>query len=394
MSSRKSRLSLSKQHKEKDVKTPNARRTSARTSLTWKSPETQKNGDSCEVSPSQGSDYSPMVPMTQDSSFHAINGVSWEWNSPQRLRDQQQVERPVAAKTYSQKLPLRPKYKDVPDTVPKKPTGFNKFISKLNLLMEKENVGDTELNAQELEPPQQEQDQEQELEKEHTQLQIDLPGDSCFLDDFSIEGGTKQSGASAKTQESDDDIFEEHIIETPVKRNTAPNELDDSKLDCLLIEASQTIEQMLNEPISEPTAFSPSPPPPSAPVAVNKKHVETNIPIEMNDSDMDGFLIQASLMVEEKFSDSSQESSSHSNNVQPQRQVKRSGSLRTMTYAPSNDCPKAESKSSVSSSEGKSEITMSQDELKALIEKKRQEALRRLQNNRLRRGIQGPTYHG
>ena len=37
---------------------------------------------------------------------------------------------------------------------------------------------------------------------------------------------------------------------------------------------------------------------------------------------------------------------------------------------------------------------MSQEELKALIEKKRQEALRRLQNNRLKRGMKGPSYHG
>lgn len=33
------------------------------------------------------------------------------------------------------------------------------------------------------------------------------------------------------------------------------------------------------------------------------------------------------------------------------------------------------------------ELTMSQEEIKALIEKKRQEALRRLQNNRLKRAM-------
>uniref|UniRef100_A0A182K9G0 Uncharacterized protein n=1 Tax=Anopheles christyi TaxID=43041 RepID=A0A182K9G0_9DIPT len=383
MSSRKSRLSLSKDfHKDKDVKTPNTRRTSARTSLAWKSPETHRNAESCEVSPSQSSDYSPLVPLTQDSSFHGINGVSWEWNSPQRLRGQQGA-RPVAVKTYTQKPPLRPKYSDVPETIPKKPTGFNKFISKLNLLMEKENVGE-QLNVPEPDPPHDQQE-----------LQPDLTGDSCFMDEFFVENDTKQSVAGTNSEESDDDIFQGHIIITPVKTTTVAtgSELDDSKLDNLLFEASQTIEQKLTHP-----ARLPSPPRVSPSIAEETKKVESNItiPIEMNDSDMDGFLIQASLMVEEKLSDSSQESASHGNNAHTLPKVTHTGnSVVATTSAPlSSGSNKSETKSSVTSNEGTSEITMSQEELKALIEKKRQEALRRLQNNRLKRGMKGTTYHG
>ncbi|XP_040153467.1 uncharacterized protein LOC120894750 [Anopheles arabiensis] len=393
MSSRKSRLSLSKDfHKDKDVKTPNARRTSARTSLAWKSPETHRNGDSCEVSPSQSSDYSPLVSLTQDSSFHAINGVSWEWNSPQRLREQQS-ERRV---TVTTKPPLRPKYTDtVPHIVPKKPTGFNKFISKLNLLMEKENLGEQQLsapvpetshehlNADESDSPHEQQQQQQQDE----QQQLDLPGDSCFMDDFFVNVDSKETAAISNSGESDDDIFQEHVIATPVKTSPSITELDDSKLDNLLIEASQTIEQKLNQPTVVPPTLPPLPP-----VAVETKKAEPNltIPIEMNDSDMDGFLIQASLMVEEKLSDSSQESTSHGNNAQ-KKATQPGGSFETTNSALP---PNTETKCSATSNEGTSEITMSQEELKALIEKKRQEALRRLQNNRLKRGMKGPSYHG
>lgn len=331
------------------MKTPNARRTSARTSLAWKSPETHRNGDSCEVSPSQSSDYSPLVSLTQDSSFHAINGVSWEWNSPQRLREQQS-ERTVTVKT---KPPLRPKYTDtVPHIVPKKPTGFNKFISKLNLLMEKENLGEQQLSApvpetshEHLNAAESDSPHEQQQQQQDEQQQLDFPGDSCFMDDFFVNLDSKQTAAISNSGESDDDIFQEHVIATPVKTSPSITELDDSKLDNLLIEASQTIEQKLNQPTVVPPTL-----PPLQPVAVETKKAEPNltIPIEMNDSDMDGFLIQASLMVEEKLSDSSQESTSHGNNAQKQATHPGGSFATTHSALP----PNAETKCSATSNEG------------------------------------------
>uniref|UniRef100_A0A182MBB6 Uncharacterized protein n=1 Tax=Anopheles culicifacies TaxID=139723 RepID=A0A182MBB6_9DIPT len=378
MSSRKSRLSLSKDlHKDKDARTPNARRTLERTAKTRKSPESQRNEECYEVSPSQSSQYSPLVSLTQDNSFHAINGVSWEWNSPQRMRDQKQVKIGAANNYNIPKPPLRTKYSDIPDkAATKKPTGFNKFISKLNLLMEKENLADP-LNSPVSEPT------------EHSEL----PGEtSCFIDEFFVESDAKQSVATTKNEDSDDDIFQEHVIDTPVKKGTPTGtELDDSKLDILLIEASQTIEQQhFNKPASPP------PLPEHGTKAKANAPQLTTIPIEMNDSDMDGFLVQASLMVEEKLSDSSQDSSSNAQPTvnRPDVPATTTGFVQQSIPVPSNDADKRDTKSSASTSEGSSEITMSQDELKALIEMKRQEALRRLQNNRLKRGMKGTNSHG
>ncbi|XP_035895064.1 uncharacterized protein LOC118504561 [Anopheles stephensi] len=386
MSSRKNRLSLSKDlHKDKDAKTPISRRTSARTAKGKPSPDFQRNDDSYEVSPSQGSEYSPLISLTQDTSFHAINGVSWEWNSPQRLREQQRVKIAATASNnhhlhHQNKLPLRPKYSDVPDTLPmRKPTGFNKFISKLNLLMEKENVVEEKLNEPISDPV-------PETEP--------LPGESCFMEEFFVDSEPKGSVRTTKSEDSDDDIFQEHVIESPVKTavfNTTAAELDDSKLDNLLIEASQTIEGNLHKPAaSPPHASMPSPPQPQPVPSVKEPASNVSLPIEMNDSDMDGFLLQASLMVEEKLSDSSQESSSN-NNAHPAT----ASHPASHAQLPAPVVDKQDTKSAPSSSsEGTREITMSQDELKALIEKKRQEALRRLQNNRLKRGMKGTNTHG
>ncbi|XP_050071973.1 uncharacterized protein LOC126559844 [Anopheles maculipalpis] len=389
MSNRKNRLSLSKDlHKDKDAKTPMARRTSARSAKGKASPDVQRHDDSYEVSPSQGSDYSPLISLTQDTSFHAINGVSWEWNSPQRLREQQRLKIAAAPGNghhhHQNKLPLRPKYSDIPDTAPvKKATGFNKFISKLNLLMEKENVVEEQLNAPITDP-------------------VPDPEESYFGEEFFVDSDTKQSIATTKSEDSDDDIFQEHAIGTPVKKsasNTTAAELDDSKLDNLLIEASQTIEEKLNQPTSPPPRPAASSPPqqkiqPFAPRS--KVNVPlAALPIEMNDSDMDGFLVQASLMVEEKLSDSSQESSSNSN-VRPTT-VSRTETVTSSHHSqlPGPIADKRDTKCSTSSSsEGTRETTMSQEELKALIEKKRQEALRRLQNNRLKRVMKGANTHG
>uniref|UniRef100_A0A182RFU4 Uncharacterized protein n=1 Tax=Anopheles funestus TaxID=62324 RepID=A0A182RFU4_ANOFN len=399
MSSRKSRLSLSKDlHKDKNVKTPNARRSSTRTPKDKKSPDSQRHDESYEVSPSQSSDYSPMVSLTQDNSFHAINGVSWEWNSPQRLRDQQPLKITAANNYY--KPPLRPKYSDVPDTAPtKKPTGFNKFISKLNLLMEKENVAE-QLNTAVSEPSQQSELPSEELNTAISEpIQYsELPDESCYIDEFFVESDIKQSVATTKSEDSDDDIFQEHAIETPVKRSAPTGtELDDSKMDFLLIEASQTMEHNMNKPPSPPprplTPPAPQPQPESVPRAKEISHHFT-IPIEMNDSDMDGFLVQASLMAEEKLSDSSQESSS---NVQQTANRPKADSISYASLpvpVPPNDIDKRDTIRSTFASEGTGEPAMSQEKLKALIEKKRQEALRRLQNNRLKRGIKGTNSHG
>uniref|UniRef100_A0A182SE90 Uncharacterized protein n=1 Tax=Anopheles maculatus TaxID=74869 RepID=A0A182SE90_9DIPT len=357
MSSRKNRLSLSKDlHKDKDAKTPIARRTSARTA-NWKpSPDSQRHDDSFEVSPSQGGDYSQLISLTQDTSFHAINGVSWEWNSPQRLREKQQVKIAAAAapsNNHHIKRPLRPTYSDVPDTVPiRKPTGFNKFISKLNLLMEKENVAEEE--QQQVHPAEPASD---------PALQTDLPGESCFLDEFFVGSEPKQSVATTKSGDSDDDIFQEHVIESPDKRGASNNtaaELDDSRLDSLLIEASQTIESKLNQPVSpQPRSSTPSPAQQPQPVPRAKETAaHVTLPLEMNDSDMDGFLVQASLMVEEKLSDSSQESSSNSNGQQTVVARSNHGQFKAGPDKKDTKCVTS------SSSEG----TMSQEELKALIE--------------------------
>uniref|UniRef100_A0A182NMZ1 Uncharacterized protein n=1 Tax=Anopheles dirus TaxID=7168 RepID=A0A182NMZ1_9DIPT len=372
MSSRKSRLSLSKDiHKDKDAKTPNSKRSSARTPVARKSTEPGKNDESCEVSPSQGGDFSPLV-LTQDNSYYAINGVSWEWNSPQRLRDQQRVNQ-VAAKNYHRKPPARPTYSESPVAIPRKPTGFNKFISKLNLLMGKENVSE-HLEAPEPDP-----------------VQSDLPGESCFMDEFLIETNERSAGdPPTKNEDSDDDLFQEHVIDTPREQCVAAiaTDLDDSKLDNLLIEASQTVEQNLNKPVA------PSPPKPPQPksTSIAKKSVppQRNIPIEMNDSDMDGFLVQASLMVEEKLSDSSQESTSNNNAHNNMKQQLKPA----QSTIPQSDNSKRNATNTTVSNEGPGEISMSQEDLKALIEKKRQEALRRLQNNRLKRGMKGSTSHG
>uniref|UniRef100_A0A182PZG3 Uncharacterized protein n=1 Tax=Anopheles farauti TaxID=69004 RepID=A0A182PZG3_9DIPT len=380
MSSRKGRLSLSKDvHKEKDAKTPNSKRTSARTPVARKSNEPSKNDESCEVSPSQGGEYSPLV-LTQDNSYLAINGVSWEWNSPQRIRDQQRVN-VVVSKNYHRKPPMRPTYSHSPVAIPRKPTGFNKFISKLNLLMEKENMGE------DLKPPQPGPDD------------TDFPEESCLMGEYVIGSDkTNQNAAEAtpKTQDSDDDLFQEHVIDTPnEQQNVAAvvgTELDDSKLDNLLIEASQTVEQNFNKPVDT------SPPQQqSKPTSIVKRSsppAPHNIPIEMNDSDMDGFLVQASLMVEEKLSDSSQESTSN-NNAKHKMKEQSNSNAPAKTAAQTDYCKRITTNASApAASEGTSEISMSQEDLKALIEKKRQEALRRLQNNRLKRGIKVPISHG
>ncbi|XP_053659922.1 uncharacterized protein LOC128708965 [Anopheles marshallii] len=413
MSSRKSRLSLTKDpHKDKDVKTPNARRSLARTSKGKISPESQRIDENYEVSPSQSSDYSPMVPSTQDNSFHAINGVSWEWNSPQRLRDQQQ-QKIIAANSYKHNPPLRPKYSDLPDKVPnKKPTGFNKFISKLNLLMEKENIVDDQLNTVVSEPTQQSETntvtENENVAEDQFNTAISEPiqhselnEESCLIDEFFIASDEEQGFTlSTKGEDSDDDIFQKHTIETPVKKSAPTGtDLDDSKLDFLLIEASQTIEQRLNNPpCPPPRPMTHSPPQIQQEPVPRPKSIpcRLSIPIEMNDSDMDGFLIQASLMVEEKLSDSSQESSSNSN---AQQTVNHPTSGIT-SYAqldgpvPPNDDDKRDTATSTAATKGSTSEAMSQEELKALIGKKRQEALRRLQTNRLKRGIKGTNSHG
>ncbi|XP_052889590.1 uncharacterized protein LOC128297915 [Anopheles moucheti] len=411
MSSRKSRLSLTKDpHKDKDVKTPNARRTLARTSKGKISPESQRIDESYEVSPSQSSDYSPMVPSTQDNSFHAINGVSWEWNSPQRLRDQQQLKT-AAANNYKHNPSLRSKYSDLPDKVlNKKPTGFNKFISKLNLLMEKENLVVDQLDAGVSEQTQQSTTnllmERENVAKDQFNTAIsepiqhsDLPDESCFIDEFFVASVVEQNSPTAKSEDSDDDIFQKHSknIETPVKKS-APigTDLDDSKLDFLLIEASQTIEQRLtNPPSSPPRAVTPSLPQIQQELVPGPKSIPSrlSIPIEMNDSDMDGFLIQASLMIEEKLSDSSQDSSALNSNAQQTGNRPTSG-ITTYAQAAVPPKDKRDTVTATSTTKGSTSETMSQEELKALIGKKRQEALRRLQTNRLKRGIKGTNSHG
>ncbi|XP_053670761.1 uncharacterized protein LOC128721076 [Anopheles nili] len=358
MSSRKSRLSLSKDI-HKDAKTSNARRTPQRTSVGRKSTDSHTNE---ENSPSQNSEYSPMIPLTQDSSIHAINGVSWEWNSPQRMQGPNRAK--IAAARMRRPKP-EPLYCESPESAPAKPTGFNKFISKLNLLMEKENMDEN------LDVP----------EPLHEPL-----GESCFEDEFSIEHNPRKCEETVRSPDntSNDDIFDEafQVIPNNESRISIGAELDDSKLDVLLVEASQTIEQELNKcaPVT-------SVPVPKNPVPC------FSIPVEMNDSDMDGFLVQASLMVEEKLSDSSQESSTNSNALKKLNE-RDTINLKEKRIFPTV-CHEKDTVNSTSLNDGtRQQCSMSQDELKALIEKKRQEALRRLENNRLRRIVKGTNSHG
>uniref|UniRef100_A0A182J7N6 Uncharacterized protein n=1 Tax=Anopheles atroparvus TaxID=41427 RepID=A0A182J7N6_ANOAO len=293
-----------------------------------------------------GAEYSPVISLTQDNAFHAINGVSWKWNSPQRFHGQIRMKAADARKSNHKPL-LKLKHSETPAEAPKEATGFNKFISKLNLLMGKENVGENIAGP------------------ESAGLSVDTLEETDFQ---TAEHG--QCEDQAHSESSEDDIFQQHcmedagdecgtLVDTAGRRPSESldafehqfidDELDDSKLDRILIEASQTVEQKLNNPTLPPPTVIPK-----------RSEPDLSVPFEMNDSDMDGFLVQASLMVEEKLSDSSQESTSH-----------KQGAVAST-----------------------SEVTISQENLKALLEKKRQEALLRLQNNRLKRAMKGTNSNG
>ncbi|KFB40548.1 AGAP002174-PA-like protein [Anopheles sinensis] len=363
--------------------------TPARLKANTKHSDTRSNDDSCDVSPSQGADYSPMISLTQDNAIHAINGVSWKWNSPQRFHGQIPLKAGDVGKKTQKPLQKPLKHSEPPPVeAPKEATGFNKFISKLNLIMGKENVGE---NVGSAEPASLSVERSDTTEEQYFHTAEQSP----------CEG-------QVHSEDSAEDIFEHHCIDVVEdeygfivgveKRRISESsdtfdsqpfddELDDSKLDRILIEASQTVEQKLNNP---------SLPPPT--VIPNRRQSNTNVPFEMNDSDMDGFLLQASLMVEEKLSDSSQDSASH----KPAANVPRNSAVAippSHSNHPPVEVERKQAQPSADASKqgavgGTSEIAMSEDELKALLEKKRQEALIRLQNNRLKRAMKGTNSNG
>ncbi|XP_058174598.1 uncharacterized protein LOC131289379 [Anopheles ziemanni] len=381
MSSRKSRLSLSADIR-KDAGGKNPSGTPARMKANTKHSDTRSNDDSCEVSPSQGADYSPMISLTQDNAIHAINGVSWKWNSPQRFHGKISMQAGDVGKKIHKPLHKPLKHSEPPPVeAPKEATGFNKFISKLNLIMGKENVGE---NLGSAEPA--------SLSVETTEEQYFHTAEQSPCDD------------QVHSEDSAEDIFDHHCIDVVEdeygliigveKRRISESsdtydspqfddELDDSKLDRILIEASQTVERKLNNPSLPPPTVIPS-----------RRQSNSNVPFEMNDSDMDGFLLQASLMVEEKLSDSSQDSASHN----PAANMPRNSAIvipPSHTNQPPVEVDRKQAQSTAEDAAGgTSEIAMSEDELKALLEKKRQEALLRLQNNRLKRAMKGTNSNG
>ncbi|XP_052863426.1 protein hsr-9-like [Anopheles cruzii] len=391
MTSRKNRLSLSLAS-ESVAKSPNLRLTPSRRARAARpSSENQPTNDErYEVSPSQGGDFSPVVPFTQEA-FHAINGVSWEWNSPQRLNGQPRLRADTKKSTSKVHTRKTIKHIESPCGIAKKATGFNKFISKLNLLMGKENMeelGDV--------PEPLESNQEPVSEASDTSdVPLDAAGSVVLIDANEVP----EKRSPEPTADSDDDLFQDAIIDagsedTP-NGDSLDAGLDDSRLNSMLIKASQTAEQNINKPTSPQAAASP---PSIGQGSTKAKPTRHSIPSEMNDSDMDGFLVQASLMAEEKRS--SPQESSCSNSVLPSNDVATSRRTNvsklnsaTSSNVRSHPAQKSASKSPPEGSSGETS-SMSQDEIKTLIEKKRQEALRRLQNNRLRRAMKGTTTNG
>ncbi|XP_049529963.1 uncharacterized protein LOC125948186 [Anopheles darlingi] len=390
MSSRKSRLSLATAT-PKDAKSPNTRHTPSRraktaaAAMTAGTPVVATNeqpptADECpEVSPSQGADYSPIVPLTQDA-FHAINGVSWEWNSPQRLHGQSRVRGSDSTQKHAG-LQSRKTFKHSESPcgrIPKKATGYNKFISKLNLLLGKENLGDL---GEATEPIAFEKEEQTPLEDEAIYLN-DTPDLTLIHDPFApddvVPSGERKVAPDA--DDSDDDLFQDACIDTESKSHSEAHsdeaaldsEFDDSRLNSMLIAASQTIEQNLETVPPSTSAVLSVAEPAGATEGVTKVKPRFSVAPEMNDSDIDCFLVQASLMAEDKPSNRTQESCK-AENVPTERIATKEPSL--------------------SASEGDnvhgtgSELTMSQEDIKALIEKKRQEALRRLQNSRMKRAM-------
>ncbi|XP_035773816.1 uncharacterized protein LOC118456828 [Anopheles albimanus] len=383
MSSRKSRLSLATTT-QKDAKSPNTRRTPSRrakaataliASTATAGNEQPPTADECpEVSPSQGADYSPVVPFTQDA-FHAINGVSWEWNSPQsRMRGSDSTQKHAglqSRKTFN--------HSESPcSRIPKKATGYNKFISKLNLLLGKENLGDlgeatgpVAFEKEDLVPA------EDETVYLNDTPDLSLLHDPFALDDVVPSGERKAAPAEA---DSDDDLFQDACIDSESKSHgeahtdeaALDSEFDDSRLNSMLIAASQTIEQnLVTEPPSTSAVLSATEPTDAIDSATKIKPRFSVAP-EMNDSDIDCFLVQASLMAEDKPSDRTQEAC-------------KAKSVSVESIARKEPSPSASEGDHSHGSSG--ELTMSQEEIKALIEKKRQEALRRLQNSRLKRAM-------
>ncbi|XP_058060432.1 uncharacterized protein LOC131211096 [Anopheles bellator] len=399
MTSRKNRLSLASENRKDGVaKSPNLRLTPSRKARAARpSSDNQSNNEErYEVSPSQGGDFSPVVPFTQDA-FHAINGVSWEWNSPQRLNGQPRLLRADTKKSIS-KVHTRKAiiHIESPCAIPKKATGFNKFISKLNLLMGKENMEELGDLPEPLDANQEPAECGQVSEASDTSdVLLDAPESVVLIDANEII--EKQS--PERTADSDDDLFQDAVIdagsEDAQNGDSLDAGLDDSRLNSMLIKASQTAEQNITKTTSPQAAASS---PPIGECSTKAKPTRHSIPSEMNDSDMDGFLVQASLMAEVKRN-SSQESSC-SNSVLPGNDVATSSrtiasrlNTATTTNARSQPAQKSASKSPPEGSCGETS-SMSQEEIKAIIEQKRQEALRRLQNNRLRRAMKGTTTNG
>ncbi|XP_050083263.1 uncharacterized protein LOC126569906 [Anopheles aquasalis] len=377
MSSRKSRLSLATAT-QKDAKSPNTRHTPSRraktaAAMTAGTPATNEQpptADECpEISPSQGGDYSPVVPYTQDA-FHAINGVSWDWNSPQsrmRMRGTDSAQKQTG-------LQLRKTFKHSESPcarIPKKATGYNKFISKLNLLLGKENLAEL---GEATEPVAFEKDDLVPAEDEPVYLDntpdLLLIHDPSTLDDVVPSGEKKGTPAEA---DSDDDLFQDACIDSESKSHdealcdeaALDSEFDDSRLNSILIAASQTVEQNLE---TKPPAVEPA----DGTESATKVKPRFSVAPEMNDSDIDCFLVQASLMAEDKPSNGTQ-------------QACKAATVPSESIARKEPSPSASEGDSSHGASG--EITMSQEEIKALIEKKRQEALRRLQSSRLKRAM-------